>query len=109
MVWNRLANLTTSITFPDPTPDNRSNITVDFGFYTMTLGNLVWFDANDNGVEDGMEAGLDGVTVYLFPVGGNLADHWQPPPQPTAACTASPACQQVITSFKFRQITLPAC
>ncbi len=63
----------TSATFPDPTPDNRSNTTVDFGFYTMTLGNLVWFDANDNGIVDGTEAGLDGVTLYLFPAGGNLA------------------------------------
>ncbi len=63
----------TSATFQDPTPDNRSNITVDFGFYTMTLGNLVWFDADDSGLVNGTEAGLDGVTVYLFPVGGNLA------------------------------------
>jgi len=63
----------TSATFPDPTADDRSNTTVDFGFYTMTLGNLVWFDADDNGLVNGTETGLDGVTVYLYPVGGNLA------------------------------------
>ncbi|NWF71026.1 MAG: carboxypeptidase regulatory-like domain-containing protein [Chloroflexi bacterium] len=62
----------TSATFADSTPNNRSNTTVDFGFYTMALGNLVWFDADNNGVVSGTEAGLDGVLVELFPVGGNL-------------------------------------
>ncbi len=38
----------------------------------MTLGNLVWFDADDNGTVSGTEAGLDGVIVYLYPVGSNL-------------------------------------
>ena len=65
----------------DPgTVDLRSNLTVDFGFYTMTLGNLVWHDVNDNGAVDALEPLLDGVAVELYaadsagnPVGAALA------------------------------------
>lgn len=42
-------------------PNNRSNLTVDFGFYTLSLGNLVWNDLNNNGVFDTSESGLDNV------------------------------------------------
>lgn len=31
-----------------------------------TLGNLVWYDANKNGIADNGEAGVPGVTVYLY-------------------------------------------
>ncbi len=31
-------------------PDNQANMTVDFGFYTINLGNLVWNDANNDGL-----------------------------------------------------------
>jgi len=44
--------------------DNRSNRTVDFGFYTMTLGNQVWADVNDDGLLSG-ELGINGVTLQL--------------------------------------------
>ena len=48
-------------------PDNQSNRTVDFGFWpTFSLGNLVWDDADNNGVVNGAEAGLDGVPVRLY-------------------------------------------
>ncbi|MFV9504440.1 MAG: SdrD B-like domain-containing protein [Oscillochloridaceae bacterium umkhey_bin13] len=48
-------------------PNNQSNRTLDFGvFRPMTLGNLVWLDANNNGVVDLGETGLDGITVKLF-------------------------------------------
>jgi LPXTG-motif cell wall-anchored protein len=53
-------------------PDSSSNLTVDFGFYTQSFGNLVWLDNgigggnDDNGVVDGTEAGLAGVLVQLF-------------------------------------------
>lgn len=46
--------------------DNRADMTVDFGFYTMTLGNQVWGDINDNGLLDGGEIGINGVTVNLL-------------------------------------------
>jgi protocatechuate 3,4-dioxygenase beta subunit len=51
-------------------PDDRSNLTVDFGFYTMSLGNQVWIDTNNNGVIDAGETGLDGVTVNLYAADG---------------------------------------
>jgi hypothetical protein len=46
-------------------PDGQANMTVDFGFYTITLGNLVWNDADNSGTLDAGEPGLDGVTVEL--------------------------------------------
>jgi SdrD B-like domain/Domain of unknown function DUF11/Domain of unknown function (DUF5979)/IPTL-CTERM motif len=57
----------------DSTPDDRTNLTVDFGLFAPAkLGNLVWIDngqgsgtAND-GVQNGSEAGLNGVTVRVF-------------------------------------------
>jgi uncharacterized repeat protein (TIGR01451 family) len=57
---------------PLPIADNNSNLTLDFGFYTASLGNLVWVDNGAgggtivNGLRDGGEAGLAGVTVRLF-------------------------------------------
>jgi protocatechuate 3,4-dioxygenase beta subunit len=42
------------------------NPTLDFGFYTLSLGNLVWLDTNNNGTVDGGENGISGVTVNLY-------------------------------------------
>jgi len=42
------------------------NPTLDFGFYTLSLGNLVWYDTNNNGVLDGAESGISNVTVNLY-------------------------------------------
>ncbi len=53
-------------------PDAQANMTVDFGFYTMTLGNLIWNDNgiaaghNNNGIFDTDESGIDNVTVELW-------------------------------------------
>ncbi len=47
-------------------PDTQANMTVDFGFYTITLGNLVWDDLDNSGTVNGAEAGIDNVTVQLF-------------------------------------------
>lgn len=47
-------------------PDTQANMTVDFGFYTMTLGNRVWNDLDNSGLLDGAEVGIDGVTVELW-------------------------------------------
>ncbi|MDS4030865.1 MAG: SdrD B-like domain-containing protein [Candidatus Contendobacter sp.] len=47
-------------------PDTQANMTVDFGFYTMSLGNLVWNDLDNSGLLDGAEVGIDGVTVELW-------------------------------------------
>ncbi|MEM7125603.1 MAG: SdrD B-like domain-containing protein [Chloroflexota bacterium] len=56
------------------TLDGNSNLTVDFGVVPpssvlMSLGNLVWNDANSNGIVDPNEPGIDGVTVQLFQAG----------------------------------------
>jgi SdrD B-like domain len=51
---------------PDTTSDARSNVTVDFGFYTMSLGNMVFVDTNNNGVLDGSETGIGQVNVHLY-------------------------------------------
>ncbi|MBK9015410.1 MAG: hypothetical protein IPM82_15865 [Saprospiraceae bacterium] len=53
-------------------PDNSSiadaddNLTVDFGFYGMSLGNTIFADVNNSGDMDGAEVGIAGVTVNLF-------------------------------------------
>jgi len=50
----------------DDLDDDNGNMTVDFGFYrNASLGNLVFVDANNNGVFDSGESGLNGVTVVL--------------------------------------------
>lgn len=46
------------------------NLTYDFGFYRLALGNLVWSDTNDNGTRDSGEAGIPNVPVRLI----NCAD-----------------------------------
>jgi hypothetical protein len=50
-------------------PDNRADMTIDFGFVPLTfaLGNIVFVDANNNGIKDASETGIGaGVTVELF-------------------------------------------
>jgi choice-of-anchor A domain-containing protein len=43
------------------------NLTLDFGLKgSMNLGNLVWNDANNNGIKNISEVGITGVTVYLY-------------------------------------------
>jgi uncharacterized repeat protein (TIGR01451 family) len=51
----------------DDGDDTDGNMTVDFGFYPlMSLGNLVWEDANNNGTQDAGETGIANVTVELY-------------------------------------------
>ncbi len=52
----------------DPARNENSNLTVDFGlFWPARIGNLVWFDRDANGVQNGGdETGIGGVTVQLF-------------------------------------------
>jgi hypothetical protein len=52
-------------------PDNQANMTVDFGFYTIQLGNQVWNDLDNNGLLDGAEVGINGVTVELWSADGS--------------------------------------
>ena len=54
-----------------PTGDLNDNLTVDFGFTpTYSLGNLVFADANNNGVKDGTDSGISGVRMALFAANG---------------------------------------
>jgi protocatechuate 3,4-dioxygenase beta subunit len=53
-----------------------SNITVDAGIYfeqptTASVGNFVWFDTNNDGIQDPTETGISGVTVTLYDQFGN--------------------------------------
>jgi len=63
-----------------PTGDENDNFVVDFGF-TMnhSIGNRIFLDDGsgsgghkDNGIQDGTEAGIEGVTVQLKDTGGNV-------------------------------------
>ena len=59
----------------DNTDDNNADLTIDIGLRTasppqMKVGNLVYFDANNNGKAD-MGEGVDGVSVWLFQNGQN--------------------------------------
>lgn len=51
-------------------PNNQSDRTVDFGFYRVELGNLVFVDANNNGAYEGGDATLSGATIRLFAADG---------------------------------------
>ncbi len=60
----------------DNADDNNGNMTVDFGFYTpaVSIGSIVWNDANNNGVQDAGESGINGATVELLDSAGNVVD-----------------------------------
>ncbi len=59
-----------------PNIDARGNQTADFGFYTQTIGNVIWVDSNDNGVIDGVETPYTSgpITVTLLDNAGNIVD-----------------------------------
>lgn len=54
-------------------PDADSDLTLDFGFFELlTVGDRVWFDADDNGIFDSNESGAGpGVVLNLLDVDGN--------------------------------------
>ena len=55
----------------DGDSDNNTNLTVDLGlFRPASVGSVVWFDFNGNGVRDAGEAGVAGVTVTLLDSSG---------------------------------------
>lgn len=71
---NHAGSTTANDSNPNPStvtlPLNTSAITdVDFGYTPVPasrIGNFVWNDANDNGIQDPTETGIGGVSVYLF-------------------------------------------
>ena len=65
---------TTGITAPVTVAAGQSNLTLDGGLYkTASIGDRVWFDLNENGIQDGGEAGVPNVTVNLLNASGNVA------------------------------------
>ena len=52
---------------------------IDFGYYKqVTIGDFVWVDSNGNGVQDGTEPGIVGVTLTLTgttAAGASVTDH----------------------------------
>jgi SdrD B-like domain/PKD-like domain len=50
--------------------DNNDNLTVDFGFYGMSIGSQLFTDTNNSGTRDGAETGIAGVTVKLYAADG---------------------------------------
>jgi hypothetical protein len=50
--------------------DARDNLTVDFGFYSLVLGNLIFLDATGNGTFDGIDTPLSGAIVKLYQSNG---------------------------------------
>jgi uncharacterized surface anchored protein len=63
------AQAVTLLSESEPTGDgdgNNGNLTVDFGFYRpAALGNFVWEDRDGDGIQEGGESGVPGVTVTL--------------------------------------------
>ncbi len=67
------------------TKDGDKDLTLDFGFVkpSVSLGDHVWFDRNDNGVQDPDEKGIKGITVTLTdPEGKPATDVYGNPVHP---------------------------
>lgn len=65
-------NTTTGLTSSITLAAGDVNLTVDAGLFKprAVIGNYVWVDTNNNGVQDGTEAGLAGVLITLYTNGG---------------------------------------
>ncbi len=60
------ANKITGMTAPISIMSGDNNPDIDAGYFQFaTIGNFVWEDINGNGIQDGGEPGIDGVTVTL--------------------------------------------
>ena len=56
----------------DGDTDNNTNLSVDFGLIRLlSVGNLVWEDANNDGLNNNSEVGIDGITIYLLDDGSD--------------------------------------
>jgi hypothetical protein len=57
----------TSVSYALMTPPEGPNFSIDFGFVETRIGDRVWLDANDNGVQDADETtAFAGATVQLY-------------------------------------------
>jgi LPXTG-site transpeptidase (sortase) family protein len=61
------ANTTTGRTINTTLISGENDLTWDAGLYeAASLGDFVWLDVNGNGIQDGTETGIGGVTVNLY-------------------------------------------
>ncbi|MFN7715049.1 MAG: SdrD B-like domain-containing protein, partial [Pseudanabaenaceae cyanobacterium] len=66
------ANIATGITQTVTLTSGENNLTLDAGLYQLaSIGDRVWLDSNANGIQDGGESGLAGITVNLLDGNGN--------------------------------------
>jgi protocatechuate 3,4-dioxygenase beta subunit len=60
------ANPATGMTITEQLASGENNLTYDAGVYLpATIGNFVWVDEDEDGIQDANEPGLEGVTVTL--------------------------------------------
>ena len=66
------ASITTGKTTNIVLAAGENNLTIDAGYNSplASLGDYVWFDVNNNGVQDSGEPGIEGVAVTLFDSAG---------------------------------------
>ncbi len=73
----------------DGDTNRNSDLSVDFGLFTgITLGNLVWNDADNNGLKATGETGVNAVTVELLTPGADNAVGGSGPDEDTVVQTA---------------------
>lgn len=74
--FNSDVHTTTAITDIIVLGSSEDKMSVDMGIVppsgTASLGNLVWFDLNQNGLQDITEPGVQGVSVYLYNNAGSV-------------------------------------
>ncbi len=54
--------------------DNNTDLDAGLSPELASLGDYVWFDENNDGIQDGTESGVEGVSVYLLDDMGGLLD-----------------------------------
>ena len=92
---------------PGDAPDTRSNLTVDFGFYKLEVGNRVWIDANNDGKFDAGETPVQGVRVELRDEAGALVGFAVTDADGTYAIDRSTSGAPLEAAKKYR-IVIPA-
>lgn len=56
---------------PNGVADGHSNLSVDFGFYTASLGDLLWFDTDNDGLKDASEGAVAHAVLHLLDSAGS--------------------------------------
>ncbi|WP_371152815.1 SdrD B-like domain-containing protein [Buchananella felis] len=71
------SSTTTSVSLADLSTDSASDLTLDFGYYkpSVTVGDYVFEDLNDNGIQDNTDKPIAGVTLKITgPDGKDVTD-----------------------------------